>query len=456
MPEAGGQRNADATYRPRHRRPDAPVQTPRVEQDYTSTEPDQVSEKLRRWREGNSQPNPAGSKGHVIDGVVPGGSGPVMPLLSPPAEPTNGVYTPNRDDRDHVMPDVPDAGDVTDSAVATDVLPVGRATTPAWTNVANMPGGEAAPAIEVRNLRKMFKDTVAVEDVSFTVPAGSIVALLGPNGAGKTTTVNMLCTLLKPDGGLALVHGHNVVADPAAVRKSIMLTGQFAALDEALTGRENLILFGRLLGLAKPDAKVRADELLATFGLVEAGGKRVGQYSGGMRRRIDIACGLVTSPRIVFLDEPTTGLDPRSRREVWALVERLRDSGVTILLTTQYLEEADTLSDNIVVIDRGRVIAEGTSDELKEATGAAYCEVTPADADDLPRLHSVLADLEPKALQLGEEHMVAVPAPRGPETLIEVIQRTARAEIRLSDVAMRRPSLDEVFLALTDPEREVK
>ncbi|WP_376740274.1 ATP-binding cassette domain-containing protein [Gordonia paraffinivorans] len=314
-------------------------------------------------------------------------------------------------------------------------------------------GTERELAIHAVNLQKRFKNTVAVQDVSLSVPAGSIVALLGPNGAGKTTTVNMLCTLLRPDGGSAMVNGHDVVRDAPAVRRSIMLTGQFAALDESLTGRENLVLFGRLLGLSKADAKKRADELLEIFALTDAANKRVGQYSGGMRRRIDIACGLVTSPKVVFLDEPTTGLDPRSRQEVWTLVERLRDEGVTILLTTQYLEEADILSDRIVVIDNGRVIAEGTADELKEATGAAYCEVTPADHGDLARLVEVLSDLIPGESVHTDDHTVAVPAPLGTETLVEVIRRTADADIPLSDVAMRRPSLDEVFLALTDPDR---
>ncbi|RPA61243.1 ATP-binding cassette domain-containing protein [Gordonia oryzae] len=303
-------------------------------------------------------------------------------------------------------------------------------------------------------LHKRFKDTIAVEDVSFAVPQGQIVAILGPNGAGKTTTVNMLCTLLAPDKGTATVYGHDVVTQASAVRRSIMLTGQFAALDEALTGRENLVLFGRLLGLSKSVARARADELLDMFSLTDAGAKRVGQYSGGMRRRIDIACGLVTRPKVVFLDEPTTGLDPRSRQEVWALVERLRDSGVTILLTTQYLEEADVLSDSIVVIDKGRVIAEGTSDELKLSIGAAYCEVTPAHARDLDRLRRLFADLIPDGGGGGDDRVVAVPAPRGPETLVEVIRRTTEAGIELTDVAMRRPSLDEVFLALTDPRRD--
>ncbi|WP_420038894.1 ATP-binding cassette domain-containing protein [Gordonia sp. MP11Mi] len=325
-------------------------------------------------------------------------------------------------------------------------------------------GQAAEPAIVVSHLRKTFGDFTAVDDVSFAVPKGTIVALLGPNGAGKTTTVNMLCTLLAPDGGEAVVAGHDIVDDASAVRGDIMLTGQFAALDEALTGRENLILFGRLLGLPKKRAAVRADELLAEFGLTEAAGRRVGKYSGGMRRRIDIACGLVTRPEVVFLDEPTTGLDPRSRQEVWAVVEQLRDSGVTILLTTQYLEEADRLSDNIVVIDGGRVIAEGTSDELKAATGAAYCEVTPAHPAYLPRLRARLADmLDPQAARdrapdgaasddaaQNESEAVSVPAPDGPQTLAEVIRRTEAAKIPLADIVLRRPSLDEVFLALTD------
>ncbi|MCZ0914458.1 ATP-binding cassette domain-containing protein [Gordonia amicalis] len=330
-------------------------------------------------------------------------------------------------------------------------------------------------AIDVNGLQKKFKDTVAVESVSFSVPKGSIVALLGPNGAGKTTTVNMLCTLLSPDGGSATVAGHDVVKDAPSVRRSIMLTGQFAALDESLTGRENLVLFGRLLGLKKGPAEAKAAELLEQFGLSAAANRRVREYSGGMRRRIDIACGLVTMPEVVFLDEPTTGLDPRSRQEVWSLVNGLRERGVTTLLTTQYLEEADALSDRIVVIDRGRVIAEGTSDELKEQTGASYCQVTPQHFQDLARLKDILADMlgpsrtpTPRLPLIDSddtggftaltddakgELSVAVPAPNGAETLVEVVRRTTASGIELSDIALRRPSLDEVFLTLTDPGR---
>ncbi|NLE82651.1 MAG: ATP-binding cassette domain-containing protein [Rhodococcus sp.] len=310
--------------------------------------------------------------------------------------------------------------------------------------------GPVETAIEAVGLHKRFGEFVAVQDVSFAVPKGKIVALLGPNGAGKTTTVNMLCTLLKPDGGSATVAGCDVVEDAPGVRRAIMLTGQFAALDEALTGRENLILFGRLLGMTKKSAAIRADELLEEFGLTAAAGRRVGQYSGGMRRRIDIACGLVTKPEVVFLDEPTTGLDPRSRQDVWAVVEQLRSSGVTILLTTQYLEEADVLSDNIIVIDKGRVIAEGTSDELKAETGAAYCDITPSHPAYLPRLRARLRDMIGDFEQENEDALtVSVPAPDGPQTLAEVIRRTEAAKIPLADIALRRPSLDEVFLALT-------
>ncbi len=452
---AGGQQSSDAMRQPRHRRPEEESAAsdgvgPLVSDNGT----DDVATKLREWRLENARlgaheepSTPASEDDAAAEPVVELSDAP-NPDRARTDEGSAIASTDARADESAVVQAQAGAGDPrqqkgavqTNSAIG-DVGGVELATS------------ARALAIEVNNLQKSFKDTLAVKDVSFSVPAGSIVALLGPNGAGKTTTVNMLCTLLKPDGGSATVNGHDVVADSAAVRRSIMLTGQFAALDESLTGRENLVLFGRLLGLSKSAAKARATELLDTFGLTDAAGKRVGQYSGGMRRRIDIACGLVTSPKVVFLDEPTTGLDPRSRLEVWSLVGRLRDEGVTILLTTQYLEEADVLSDNIVVIDKGRVIAQGTADELKEATGAAYCEVTPAHAEDLPRLLEVLSDLISDASAHTDDHAVSVPAPGGTETLVEVIRRTTEAGIQLSDVAMRRPSLDEVFLALTDPER---
>ncbi|MYR08755.1 ATP-binding cassette domain-containing protein [Gordonia sp. SID5947] len=351
---------------------------------------------------------------------------------------------------------------------------------PAVTAVADQPVPEAVqntvtdriprtpePAVAAVGLQKRFGDFVAVSDVTFSVAKGTILGLLGPNGAGKTTTVNMLCTLLKPDAGSGLVAGHDIVHQAAAVRRSIMLTGQFAALDESLTGRENLILFGRLLGLTKPAAGERADELLAAFGLTDAARRRVGEYSGGMRRRIDIACGLVTRPEVVFLDEPTTGLDPRSRQEVWQLVKSLRDQGVTTVLTTQYLEEADELADQIVVIDHGRVIARGTTDELKSQIGTSVYQVTPADPAEVPAVREALADLlsgspqtsspataSPDApLDEGESPIsVSVPAPDGADTLVQIVQRTSAVGIRLSDVALRRPSLDEVFLALTEPQ----
>ena len=223
--------------------------------------------------------------------------------------------------------------------------------------------------VDVDGIGKSFGSVDALRDISFDVGRGEVVALLGPNGAGKTTTVEILSTLTKPDRGRASVAGHDVVADPAMVRRSIMLTGQHVALDEMLTGYENLVMFGRLQGLKKSAARARARELLREFDLEHAADRRVGTYSGGMRRRVDIACGLVVRPEVVFLDEPTTGLDPRSRQAIWELVTTFKDAGIATLLTTQYLEEADALSDRIIVIDHGTIVAQGTADELKERTG---------------------------------------------------------------------------------------
>ncbi|MFD0364195.1 ATP-binding cassette domain-containing protein [Nocardia sp. GCM10030253] len=304
----------------------------------------------------------------------------------------------------------------------------------------------------VEGIEKSFGTVQALRGIDFAATQGEVLGILGPNGAGKTTTVNILSTLIAPDKGRALVAGHDVVADPAAVRRSIMLTGQFAALDDMLTGYENLVLFGRLMGLRKRSAKARADELLTEFDLVGAAGRRVGTYSGGMRRRIDIACGLVVRPDVVFLDEPTTGLDPRSRQGVWDLVSSFKKNGITTLLTTQYLEEADALCDRIIVIDHGVVIAQGTADELKSRTGGSYCEVVPLDLKDLPAIAAALGSLLPEETRTAltpASDRIAIPAVDGAKTLAEALRRLDGAGIELVDIALRRPSLDDVFLQLT-------
>ena len=320
-------------------------------------------------------------------------------------------------------------------------------------------------AVIVAGIKKSFGSVAALRDVSFEIAQGEVVGivsfevergevlgLLGPNGAGKTTTVNILSTLIKPDSGRALIAGHDVVGDPAGVRRSLMLTGQHVALDELLTGRENLLMFGRLQGLKKKVAKQRAVELLEQFDLVHAGDRPVGTYSGGMKRRIDIACGLVVRPEVVFLDEPTTGLDPRSRQAIWELVTDFKEAGIATLLTTQYLEEADLLSDRIIVIDRGTVIAEGTADQLKERTGGTYCEIVPRHLRDIHEVARVLGPLLPEANRAAlteTSDRISMPAPDGPNTLMAALQMLSEAHIELMDIALRRPSLDEVFLALT-------
>ncbi len=308
-------------------------------------------------------------------------------------------------------------------------------------------------SVIVKALGKSFGDVQAVRGISFEVGRGEVVALLGPNGAGKTTTVDMLATLTKPSRGTASIAGHDVVDDPAAVRRSIMLTGQQVALDDVLTGRENLLLFGRLQGLSKTAARSRAEELLTEFDLQYAADRRVGTYSGGMRRRIDIACGLVVRPEVVFLDEPTTGLDPRSRQVIWDLVASFKRLGISTLLTTQYLEEADALSDRIIVIDHGEIVAEGTADALKERTGGSYCEIVPQDLNDVPAAVAALGPLMPEknraAALASESDRIAMPAPRGPSTLVEALALLNAANIELRDIALRRPSLDDVFLSLT-------
>ncbi|MFM9379140.1 ATP-binding cassette domain-containing protein [Gordonia sp. VNK21] len=307
------------------------------------------------------------------------------------------------------------------------------------------------PAVHVTDLTKAFDEVHALRGISFTVPAGTVLGILGPNGAGKTTLVDILCTLLPPDSGSAAVAGHDVCEAGNAVRAAISMTGQYAALDETLSGRDNLIFFGRMQGLRRRAAIARADELLARFDLTYAAKRPVYAYSGGMRRRLDIACGLVVRPEVVFLDEPTTGLDPRSRQEVWELVEMLKADDITTLLTTQYLEEADRLSDNIIVLDRGRIVAEGTAAELKARVGGTHCAVIPAD----PAQTGPLAEL--LRLRLPGDHRVtgtdgdgvALSAPDGVDTMAEVIALARSAGIALHDIGLRSPSLDDVFFALT-------
>jgi ABC-2 type transport system ATP-binding protein len=307
-------------------------------------------------------------------------------------------------------------------------------------------------AIHLEDVTKQFGDKQALRGVTFSMPAGTVLGVLGPNGAGKTTTINVLSTLIRPTSGRATVAGFDVVKQAAAVRKNIGLTGQYAAIDEMLTGRENLILFGELNGLSRARAHARAEELLAAFSLTDAASRRVSTYSGGMRRRADIACGLVAAPAVVFLDEPTTGLDPRSRREVWDLVGALTGQGTSVLLTTQYLDEADALSDSIVVIDHGRVIAEGTADELKHRVGATVCQVTPVHPVDGPRIAAALADIAGAPADLTADPdtgTLSLPAPHGLATLSEVFRRVETLDIAISDIALRKPSLDEVFFELT-------
>jgi len=311
---------------------------------------------------------------------------------------------------------------------------------------------ESSNGVDVEGIGKSFGSVDALREISFHVGHGEVVALLGPNGAGKTTTVEILSTLTKPDRGRARVAGYDVVTDPAMVRRSIMLTGQHVALDEMLTGYENLVMFGQLQGLKKPDARTRARDLLREFDLEHAAERRVGTYSGGMRRRVDIACGLVVRPEVVFLDEPTTGLDPRSRQAIWELVNTFKDAGIATLLTTQYLEEADALSDRIIVIDHGAIVAQGTADELKERTGGTFCEIVPRDPADVQALAEALGPLLPESSRAAltpESDRVSLPAPEGPRTLSAALARLSAANIELADIALRRPSLDDVFLSLT-------
>jgi len=310
---------------------------------------------------------------------------------------------------------------------------------------------EQSRAVRVEGVVKRFGATTALAGVDLEVPEGMVFGLLGPNGAGKTTLIRILATLLEPDAGRAEVLGHDVVAESPSVRALLALTGQFAAVDELLTGRENLEMFGRLFRLSRADARRRASELLARFELVDAADRTAKTYSGGMRRRLDLASSLLTQPRVLFLDEPTTGLDPRSRNEIWEIVRDLRREGTTILLTTQYLEEADLLADEIAVIDHGRVIAQGTGSELKDRVGGQILEVELTDVLQRDAAEAALLRVgcgPPE--EDGRPNRLTLPAPR--ESLVLVEEAAAelrRAGIAVSDLGLRRPTLDDVFLQLT-------
>jgi ABC-2 type transport system ATP-binding protein len=306
------------------------------------------------------------------------------------------------------------------------------------------------PMIEVDAVAKRFGSTRALDGVDLTVDEGTVIALLGPNGAGKTTLVRILTTLLRPDSGHARVAGYDVVADAAPLRTVIGLAGQYAAVDELLTGRENLELVGLWYHLGKREYRRRAQEVLERFSLTDAGDKLVRTYSGGMRRRLDIGASLIARPPVLFLDEPTTGLDPRTRNDVWRFIEELVAAGTTVALTTQYMEEAERLAQHVVVIDGGRVIADGTTDDLKGRLGGDLLEARVTHVGDLSRAGALLADLAHTAPRIDpHQQRVAVPTTGGTGLLIAAGRRFEDDGITLDDLGIRRPTLDDVFLALT-------
>ncbi|RLK23328.1 ABC-2 type transport system ATP-binding protein [Micromonospora sp. M71_S20] len=312
-------------------------------------------------------------------------------------------------------------------------------------------------AIEAEGLTRSFGATRALAGIDLQVPAGTVYGLLGPNGAGKTTAVRVLATLLRPDGGRARVFGHDVVTEADAVRARMSLTGQYASVDEDLTGLENLMLLARLLGHGKPAARARAEGMLAAFGLTEAGDRQVKKYSGGMRRRIDIAASILNTPDLLFLDEPTTGLDPRSRNQVWEIVRAVVAHGTTVLLTTQYLDEADQLAGRIAVVDHGRVIAEGTPGELKSSVGSGTVHLRLRDPGQRPEAERLLRAALGVPVQLAPDPVALTARVGGDGSDLDASEQAARAlgdlaraGILVDDFSLGQPSLDEVFLALTD------
>jgi ABC-2 type transport system ATP-binding protein len=303
-------------------------------------------------------------------------------------------------------------------------------------------------AVEAHKLVKVFGDNRAVDGVDLRVPAGSIYGVLGPNGAGKTTTINILATLLKADGGTAKVFGHDVHKEAQIVRQLIGLTGQYASVDETLSATENLVIFSRLLGLNRAQAKQKATELLETFNLTEAAKRPLSKLSGGMRRRLDLAASLIAQPPLIFLDEPTTGLDPRTRNQMWDTIRGLVASGSTVLLTTQYLDEADQLADRIAVIDRGKVVAEGTPNDLKESVGLATLQLQIEHQKDAQKTIEVIEKVLKTKAQDIEPNLITAPM-ADPERITDLLVELRKLNVRLAEVSVQKPTLDEVFLTIT-------
>ncbi|MEZ3161924.1 ATP-binding cassette domain-containing protein [Microbacterium sp. BWT-B31] len=305
------------------------------------------------------------------------------------------------------------------------------------------------PAVRAEGLVKVFGDNRAVDGVDLTVEAGTVYGVLGPNGAGKTTTINMLATLLRPDGGRAEIFGHDVVREPQVVRQLIGVTGQFASVDETLSATENLIIFSRLLGLSRTDAKLKAADLLERFALTDAAKRPLKKFSGGMRRRLDLAASLIAQPPLIFLDEPTTGLDPRTRGQMWDTIRELVATGSTVLLTTQYLDEADQLADRIAVIDRGRVVAEGTADELKSSVGTSSLQLRIADAaDTADALRAIEQVLGVRGTLSPEASRITAPMADA-DRVADLLITFREAGIHLTEMSVQKPTLDEVFLTIT-------